>query len=107
VTFPDLVEAAAAVRGKGAARARHVAAHASGLAANPFESMLRAIAIEVGLSVQPLDRVEVHLAPGDAPRRLRSLVPCLVAGGGAPRGERRLKRHIPIARQCDRLVIGT
>jgi len=37
----------------GAARARRVAEHASALAANPFESMLRAIAIEVGLSVRP------------------------------------------------------
>jgi very-short-patch-repair endonuclease len=53
VTHEELVEAAAAIRGKGAARARRVAKHASGLAANPFESMLRAIAIEVGLSVEP------------------------------------------------------
>jgi very-short-patch-repair endonuclease len=49
----ELLDAAAAVRGKGAARARRVAGHASGLAANPFESMLRAIAVEAGLSVRP------------------------------------------------------
>ena len=53
VRSADLVVAAAAVRGKGAAAARRVARHASGLAANPFESMLRAIAVEAGLSVRP------------------------------------------------------
>jgi very-short-patch-repair endonuclease len=53
VTPAELVEAATAVRGKGSARARRVAAHASGLAANPFESMLRALAIDAGLSVRP------------------------------------------------------
>jgi hypothetical protein len=53
VTRTELIEAAAAVRGKGAAGARRVAEHASALAANPFESMLRAIAIEEGLSVLP------------------------------------------------------
>ena len=60
VTRAGLVEAAAVVRGKGAARARRVAAHASGLAVNPFESMLRAIAIEVGMTVRP----QVALAVG-------------------------------------------
>ena len=53
VSHADLLEAAAVVRGKGAARARHVARHASGLAANPFESMLRSIALDVGLAVEP------------------------------------------------------
>ena len=47
-----LVRAAAEVRGKGAARARRVAEHADGRAANPFESVLRAIAIEAGLPVE-------------------------------------------------------
>ena len=42
-----LVELAAGVRGAGAARCRRVAAEASGLAANPFESVLRAIALDV------------------------------------------------------------
>jgi very-short-patch-repair endonuclease len=59
----DLAEAAAAVRGKGAASARRVATHASGLAANPFESMLRAIAIEAGLSVRP--QVGISIGPGE------------------------------------------
>jgi very-short-patch-repair endonuclease len=59
----DLVEAAAAVRGKGAARARRVAAHASPLAANPFESMLRAIAVEAGLAVQA--QAAISLGPGE------------------------------------------
>ncbi len=53
VAHVELVEAAAAIRGKGAARARRVAEYASPLAANPFESMLRAIALETSLSVQP------------------------------------------------------
>ena len=40
-------------RGAGAARVRHVAAHATGAAANPFESALRAICLEVtGLCVR-------------------------------------------------------
>ena len=63
VTPLALVEAAAAVRGKGAARARRVAAQASPLAANPFESMLRAIAIETGLAVQP--QVAISLGPDE------------------------------------------
>lgn len=63
VTRAELASAAAAVRGKGAATARRVAAQASGLAANPFESMLRAIAIEVGLSVRP--QVGIGIGPGE------------------------------------------
>jgi very-short-patch-repair endonuclease len=67
-----LAEIAAAVRGPGAAAVRRVAAHADGRAANPFESVLRALALEVpgtdfvpqvpvrapGFSVQP-DLVDV------------------------------------------------
>jgi very-short-patch-repair endonuclease len=57
-----LAEMAAAVRGPGSAAARRVAAHASGLAANPFESVLRAIAVDVrGLRLAP--QVPVR-APG-------------------------------------------
>ena len=63
VTHQELVSAAAAVRGKGAAQARRVTAHASGLAANPFESMLRAIAIEAGLTVRP--QMEISLGSGE------------------------------------------
>lgn len=45
-------------RGRGAARIRRVVANASGLAANPFESVLRAIAADVaGLSLQPQVRI--------------------------------------------------
>lgn len=41
-------------RGAGAARVRRVAEHATRLAANPFESVLRAVALEVvGLDVEP------------------------------------------------------
>jgi very-short-patch-repair endonuclease len=54
-----LARAAATVRGKGAARARRVARWASGLAANPFESVLRALALEAGLEVEPQVPIEV------------------------------------------------
>ena len=51
---PDgLARMAGAVRGPGSARVRRVAAAASGLAANPFESVLRAQALEVGLGLRP------------------------------------------------------
>lgn len=41
------------VRGAGAAAVRRVLRHADGRAANPFESVLRALAIEAGLVVEP------------------------------------------------------
>jgi very-short-patch-repair endonuclease len=53
LTTGDLRRAADALRGPGAARARRVAQHADMRAANPFESALRAIALEAGLDVQP------------------------------------------------------
>jgi very-short-patch-repair endonuclease len=50
----ELVLAAAGARGQGAPACRRVAAEATALAANPFESMLRAIALDVpGLRVRP------------------------------------------------------
>lgn len=55
-----LIERAAEVRGKGAAQCRRVAAQASPLAANPLESVLRAIALDVsGLDVRA--QVEIQL----------------------------------------------
>lgn len=48
-----LLADARSVRGKGAGRARRAADLASGLAANPFESRLRALAVEAGLDVRP------------------------------------------------------
>ncbi|HET7388876.1 MAG TPA: DUF559 domain-containing protein [Nocardioidaceae bacterium] len=49
-----LVSLADALRGRGAAQARRVAHEATGLAANPFESVLRAIALGVeGLDFKP------------------------------------------------------
>jgi very-short-patch-repair endonuclease len=70
-----LARAAEAVRGKGAERARRVARHASGLAANPFESVLRALALDAGLDVVPQLGVEVrgvtvHPDVGDRERRI-------------------------------------
>lgn len=49
----ELVDAAARLRGTGARPARRVAAHASGRAANPFESVLRALTIEEGYDLTP------------------------------------------------------
>jgi len=49
----ELVDAAAILRGAGARAARRVAAHASGRAANPFESVLRALTIEEGFDLTP------------------------------------------------------
>ena len=71
----SLVREATRVRGKGAARARRVARHASGLAANPFESVLRAIALDAGLDAEPQLEIEVqgvriHPDVGDRDRRL-------------------------------------
>ena len=60
VDHQALVRAASGVRGKGAERARRVAAHASALAANPFESVLRALALEAGLDAVPQLEVEIR-----------------------------------------------
>ncbi|MCW2766609.1 MAG: hypothetical protein JWO11_2568 [Nocardioides sp.] len=50
----ELVAAAACVRGRGAAQCRRVAAEATAKAANPFESVLRALALEYpGLAMSP------------------------------------------------------
>lgn len=43
----------ATLQGPGAVQARRVAEHANGAAANPFESVLRALCIEVGLDATP------------------------------------------------------
>ena len=50
------------VRGAGAAAVRRVLRHADGRAANPFESVLRALCIEAGLSVEP--QATLHLGTG-------------------------------------------
>ena len=67
---------ARAARGPGSARLRRIAAHADGRAANPFESVLRAIALEAqGLHVEPQVRIRGRLAldvrPDLVDRRLR------------------------------------
>lgn len=53
VDHADLRQRAALLRGSGAVLARRVAAAADGSAANPFESVLRALALEAGLDVRP------------------------------------------------------
>ncbi len=49
----EFVDRASGLRGTGARAARRVAAHASGRAANPFESVLRALTIEEGFDLTP------------------------------------------------------
>lgn len=75
VDLESFVQAAARVRGKGAARVRRVAEHASGHAANAFESALRGIALEAGLGARPqvpitTGGVEVHPDVVDVGRRI-------------------------------------
>lgn len=76
--FPPAVldEVARAARGPGSARLRRVAEHADPRAANPFESVLRAIALDVpGLAVEPQVRTRgglgLDVRPDLVDRRLR------------------------------------
>jgi very-short-patch-repair endonuclease len=67
VGFPhrELDALARSARGPGAARLRRVAAHADGRADNPFESVLRAIALDVpGLDLEPQVRIRGDLGLG-------------------------------------------
>lgn len=72
----ELHEAARTAKGPGSARFRRVVAGADGRAANPFESVLRAIAMEVpGLSVEPQVRIrgalDLDVRPDLVDRRRR------------------------------------
>lgn len=75
-TGDELIRLAAGLRGRGATQARRVARLATARAANPFESVLRAIALDVpGLTVQSQCPVEVesctiHPDLGDPRRRI-------------------------------------
>lgn len=60
IDIDQLRARSALVRGHGAARARRVASEANPLAANPFESSLRAIALDSGLDVLPQVQVTDH-----------------------------------------------
>ena len=53
VTKAELREVAARAAGPGARQLRRVAAHADGRAANPFESVLRALCIDEGFDLAP------------------------------------------------------
>ncbi len=53
VTLENLLEASARMRGRGATQCRRVAAAATAKAANPFESVLRAIALEFSFDLAP------------------------------------------------------
>lgn len=78
VTRAQLIWLADQVRGKGAAQARKVARLASDKAANPFESVLRAIAIGIpGIAVEPqvwLDLDGQRLRPDLLDRRRRLIL---------------------------------
>lgn len=56
-TSARLIQVAGAVRGPGARQVRRVAALASPKPANPFESVLRALAIEAGLTPRPQQKI--------------------------------------------------
>ncbi|MDR7255492.1 very-short-patch-repair endonuclease [Nocardioides sp. BE266] len=56
--MPDEL-AAIDVRGAGAAAVRRVLRHADGRAANPFESVLRALCVEAGLEVEPQETLDL------------------------------------------------
>jgi very-short-patch-repair endonuclease len=60
VTPEDLARIARAARGPGSRQVRRVAALADARAANPFESVLRALAIDEGLDVSPQVLVRVR-----------------------------------------------
>lgn len=75
VTSEQLLIAARHVRGRNAAKVRRVAEHADRRVANPFESVLRALAITAGLCVTPQYRIplpgfDVHPDVVDPGRRL-------------------------------------
>lgn len=76
VSHRSLVEAAERLRGPGSARARRVVEHATHLAANPYESALRAICLTVpGLKVTPqhhivTDHLTARVDLADPDRRL-------------------------------------
>ena len=53
LTRADLVDAAATLHGSGSRQARRVATLADGRAANPFESVLRALCLEEGFDLTP------------------------------------------------------
>lgn len=53
VTRAELSEAAAGARGPGSRRVRRIATHADGRAANPFESVLRALCLDEGFDLTP------------------------------------------------------
>lgn len=53
ITRAELTDAAQHLRGPGASAVRRVAAHADGRAANPFESVLRALCIDEGFVLTP------------------------------------------------------
>jgi very-short-patch-repair endonuclease len=101
---PRLHVIAQAARGPGSAQVRRVAALADGPAANPFESVLRAIASQVaGLHVEPQVKVGGDLGPAVTPDLVdRRLAVVLEADSFAWHGDRAALRAD--ARRYDLLV---
>ncbi len=103
---PELVRMAEAAKGPGSARLRRVASLADRRAANPFESVLRAIALGVsGLTVEPQVRIrgelDLDVRPDLVDRRRRIV---LEADSFAWHGDRAALRRD--ARRYDLLVIN-
>ena len=103
VTARQFVAAAQRVRGPGAGRARRVAAVADGRAANPFESVLRAIALGVpGLCVVPQVQVAdsgcfATVDLGDRARRLALEAEGFTHHGSRAALERDCRRYTELA----------
>lgn len=97
VTREDLAWAAVVVQGAGAGAVRKVLGHADGRAANPFESVLRALCIEAGLDVEP--QVPLDLGTGTVHPDLLNRVLRLVVEADSHAFHTKRKAH---ARDCAR-----
>lgn len=110
VTPDELLAAAASARGRGAARVRRVARHASPLAATVEESALRAHALDVGLDPVPqheipLGRFTVHPDLVDVARRIViELDPWSLHGKEELRFDRDVERYTLLTAQGWRVV---
>ena len=84
VTKAELREVAARAAGPGARQLRRVAAHADGRAANPFESVLRALCIDEGFDLAPQLELCARAVRRRRPRE---------RGAPARGGGRRVRHH--------------
>lgn len=98
VDAEDLRRHAAALRGPGARLARCVVEHADARSANPFESVLRGLAIDAGLRVEPQfvvrsDHVFARVDLADVQRRLVLEADSFAFHGGRIALERDCRRY--------------